>query len=388
MIVVNRIGDNISIAAMNKEFSTMYTAEKFKKLLDIAAKSETVTTMVALTKLTEEVDLLCKDDYKSKVEAFHPLLYVQSGTGKFFLKLSDTQVSSIAIPAKLVGYIEESMNKCISVDPIIKLWSRFLRNKKANIEDFRDRFVDYISMIYVRPDEVIRLMEEGLSEELAKEKARTFEVKITNEGLIAAYKVSTEVDWKFVLDENGNPKRVDRYERAFDSNTGKFSETDSRNDVAAEDRLFMPKIQGNSGDPFFCEGPNGFSEPGHFIKVGCSHRLADWSQVNCDDSTDCVKGLHVGGLGYISQWGGEIHTCLVDPMHIGAIPNYSGSKAIRVIQYYVHGTLVTLNSSIYHSSKYAAQTDTEWDAIKAEILVKHGALQLDQSDKALELNAL
>lgn len=388
MIVVNRIGDNISIAARDKEFSTMYTTEKFKMLLAIAAKSEKVNTMDGLVKLIDEAESLCADDYKTKVEAFHPSLYVQSGTGKFFLKLSDTQVSSIEIPKKLVEYIEESMNKCISVDPIIKLWSRFLRNKKANIEDFRNRFVDYISMIYIRPDEVVRLMEEGLSEELAKEKARTFEVKITNEGLIAAYKVSTEVEHKFIADENGNPVKVNRYERKFNGDTGKFEEGDSRDALVVEDRLFMPKIQGNSGDPFFCEGPNGFETPGHFIKVGCSHRLASWDQVNCNDSVDCVKGLHVGGLGYISQWGGEIHTCLVDPMHIGAIPNYSGSKAIRVIQYFVHGTLVSLNSSIYHSSKYAAQTDNEWDAIKAEIIAKHGVLMLSQSDKALELAAL
>lgn len=388
MISINRIGENITVASRDKEFSTTFTPEKYKKLLAISVKSEKITTMAQLSALLEQAEALCKDDYKTKVESFHPDLYVQSETKQFYLKLSKTKVSSIAIPAKLVTYIEQSMEKGIDVDPIIKLWARFLRNKQAGSEDFRNRFVDYISMTYIRPDEVTRLMEEGLSLELAQEKAKTFEVKITKEGLIAAYKVSTEVDWKFILDENGNPKKVNRYERTFNGDTGKFSETDNRNDIAAEDRLFMPKIQGNSGDAFYCEGLKGFKEPGHFIKVGCVHRLASWDQVNCDSRVDCVKGLHVGGLGYISAWGGEIHTCLVDPMHIGAIPNYSGSKAIRVLQYFVHGTLVSLNSSIYHSSTYASQTDAQWTDIKAEIAKAHGLLEQEASDKAQELAAL
>ena len=40
---------------------------------------------------------------------------------------------------------------------------------------------------------------------------------------------------------------------------------------------------GTGGDPFYCEGVNGFDKPGHFIRVGCTHRLESWNQVDTRD---------------------------------------------------------------------------------------------------------
>lgn len=386
MIVVNRIGDNISVSCRDKSYSTLYTDDKFTKLMDISNQSLTVKTMTDLQELLKAVEAICVNDVKEKVEAFHPSIYVQPVTHKFYLKVQD-KVTSIAIPEALVRRIRESVEKKIDVTPIVKCWERFLMNHKATIPAFANRFAEYIDMIYVDPAKIAELMKIGLSREIAETLAATYEVKITMEGLLACYKVSQEVDWKFVPGEDGQPKRVDRYSRTFDENTGEIT-GDSRDDMQMEDRLFMPKIQGSNGDAFYCEGPNGFAKPGHFIKVGCVHRLEDWSMVNCDDNVDCVKGLHVGGLGYIATWGGEIHTCLVDPMHIGAIPNYCGSKAIRVLQYFVDGSLVSVNHSIYHSSEYAAKTDEERATLRDEILARHGELQDKIADATSELNAL
>jgi hypothetical protein len=131
--------------------------------------------------------------------------------------------------------------------------------------------------------------------------------------------------------------------------------------------LFEPAVQGTSGDAFYCEGPNGFDKPGHFIKVGCVHRLESWDQVDTRDNVSCVKGLHFGGLVYINNYSGEIHNVFVDPMHIGAIPD-DNTGAIRCLQYFVHSSLVGVNGSIYHSSTYAAKTDAEWAKMRAEIL--------------------
>jgi hypothetical protein len=59
-------------------------------------------------------------------------------------------------------------------------------------------------------------------------------------------------------------------------------------------------------------------------------------------------------------------------MHIGAIPDYSGDKAIRVLQYYVDGSLVAVNHGIYHPSTYAKQTDEEWETITKELIEAQG----------------
>lgn len=377
MIIVNRLNDLISVSFRDKEVNTLFTKEKFDELMKISEESNTVTKMEDLLKLEERALELTQNNYKERIEAFHPEIFVNPHTNEHFIKLSNNSIPNVPIPKILVDRIEKSMENDISVDPIIKCWKRFLRNKKSKDKDFGRRFAEYISMIYVDPKKVSEFMEEGLSRDISIEKAKTFEVKITQEGLIACYKVSQEVDWKFVK-KDGEIVKVDRYEQKFDENTGEIL-GDNREDLKVEDRLFIPKIMQNSGDPFYCEPA--FDKPGHFIKVGCTHRLPDWSYVNTDDTRDCVKGLHVGGLGYIAQWGGEIHTCFVDPEHIGAIPDYSGSKAIRVIQYYVYGSLVSLNHGIYHSSEYAKKTDDEWLKTAEELSKNHEDLRDTLSDE-------
>lgn len=395
MIIVNRIGDgkNISVSCRDKEYNVLYSKEKFDKLLEVSEKSLEVTTMDELNGLLETVEAVCKNDYQEKVEAFHPELTFEPVTEKYYLKLNG-KVSSVALPKELVWRLEESMAKEINVDPLIKFWKRALRNEKSKDERFMKRLAEYINMTYVDPAKVNEYMEEGLSREIAEEKATTYEVQITQEGLIACYKTSNEYLDKYEEDEEGNIVKVPRYKRTkkFCPDTGVIlEEVDERDTIALEDRIFVPYIMGQGGDAFYCEGPKTTDQNslGHFIRVGHTHRLPDWSFVNCDDSVSCVKGLHIGGLSYIASWNGaDIHTCFVDPMHIGAIPDYAGDKAIRVLQYFVYGSLVSLNHNIYHSSNYAAQTDSEWSEIAAEILAKHGEYVKEAEESLSELKAL
>jgi hypothetical protein len=144
---------------------------------------------------------------------------------------------------------------------------------------------------------------------------------------------------------------------------------------------------GTGGDAFYCEGANGYAKPGHFIKVGCTHRLDSWDQVNTDDNDSCVPGLHFGGLKYISGYGGEIHNVFVDPMHIGAVPDDS-TGAIRCLQYFVHSSLAGVNGSIYHSSTYAAKTDAQWAEDRKEAVKAFGVEAQKIVDKAHELDSL
>ena len=146
-----------------------------------------------------------------------------------------------------------------------------------------------------------------------------------------------------------------------------------------EDRLFEPAMMGQGGDAFSCVGTNGFDNDQHFIKVGCTHSLSSWDQVNIDDNRSCVPGLHFGGLYYINSIGGEIHNIFVDPMNVGAVPD-DQQGAIRCKEYFVHSSLVGINGSIYHSSTYAKATDEQWQ----EMLSKATEVKLENDKKATE----
>ena len=138
-----------------------------------------------------------------------------------------------------------------------------------------------------------------------------YQVKITKEGLLNGYKVSKEVLTKY---DSETGEQMPRYTRTFNPDTGEIDSEGFPETV--EERLFEPSIMGNRGDAFYCEGNNGYSDAQHFIKVGCSHRLADWDQVDTNDNHFCVPGLHVGGLRYIAWYSGEIHNVFIDSIII------------------------------------------------------------------------
>ena len=294
------------------------------------------------------------------------------------------------MPQALVDRILASMDKEAEYLPLVKMWIRFLRNpilrKKMDNgkgENFADRFFNFVNLEYVHPKLKKELMEDhGLSEEVAERRATMYQMKITKEGLLNGYKVSEEVLTKY---DTETGEEVDRYKRTFDPDTGEISGNGFPEHV--EDRLFKPAIMGNSGDAFYCEGPNGYAKPGHFIKVGCTHRLPDWSYVDTNDERSCVKGLHFGGLKYIAYYSGEIHNIFVDPMHIGAVPD-DHDGAVRCLQYFVHSSLVGVNGSIYHSSTYAAKTDEEWEEMRKEAVEAYAESKVDADKSIAELNAL
>jgi len=389
MITINVIEGRISGSYGDTPFSVNYDEVTYNKMVTLQSKAEEVTTMDEYNALMEEFAKLTVQDYKTTIETDCPWIHVNEATGQFFLTYGGV-VSSIPMPQALVDRILASMDKEAEYLPLIKMWIRFLRNpilrKKmdnGNGENFADRFFNFVNLEYVHPKLKKELMEDhGLSEEVAERRATMYQMKITKEGLLNGYKVSTEVLTKY---DTETGEQVDRYKRMFDPDTGEISGDGLPEHV--EDRLFQPAIMGNSGDAFYCEGPNGYAKPGHFIKVGCTHRLPDWSYVDTDDTRSCVKGLHFGGLKYIACYGGEIHNIFVDPMHVGAVPD-DHDGAVRCLQYFVHSSLAGVNGSIYHSSTYAAKTDEEWEEMRKEAVEAYAESKVDADKSIAELNAL
>ena len=371
MISLNVIDGNIVGSYGEKSFSVTYTEKLYAQMQELAKKADRVETMDELKAILDTFDGLAVEDYTKLIEDKCEFIYVNQATGQFFLKTGDV-VSNIPMPTALVERIYESMDMGLDFMPLVKMWTRWLRNPilwkkmhKKTGEEFSTRFFNFINLKYVHPVLYKELTEEkGLSPDVAIKKATMYQMKITKEGLLNGYKVSTEVLHKFDA-ESG--EIVDRYKRTFNVDTGEIESEGLPEFV--EDRLFQPAIMGTSGDAFYCEGPNGYANPGHFIKVGCTHRLASWDQVDTNDYNSCVKGLHFGGLEYINRISGEIHNIFVDPMHIGAVPD-DHTGAIRCLQYFVHSSLAGVNGSIYHSSTYASKTDSEWATARREAVEK------------------
>ena len=362
-------------------FSVTYDQNLYDAMIKVANAANDATDMETYKLHLSEFESLTVEDYTKIIQDKCEFIYVNPSSGDFFLKVGDV-VTNQPMPKALVDRIYESIDMGIDFEPLVKMWTRWLRNPllKEKGQNFSERFFNFVNMKYVHPKLMKELVEEqGLTEEVAERRATMYQMKITKEGLLNGYKVSKEVLHKYDA-ESG--ERVDRYKRTFNPDTG---EIDSEGiPEVVEDRLFEPAIMGSGGDAFSCEGSNGFNSDGHFIKVGCSHRLPSWDCVNTNDDRSCVPGLHVGGLKYISFYSGEIHNVFIDPMHVGAIPD-DVDGAIRCLQYFVHSSLAGVNGSIYHSSTYAAKTDQEWEDMRREILTEYldQVTQIQESRKQL-----
>lgn len=307
MITINKVGNSIvgsyrdSKTSQDVQFGVTYSEEKFKAMQELVEAIDNAATFKEALEICDKFSELTTEDLNEKMQTKCTDIYVAK-TGKYYLKIGNV-ISSVELPKALVDRINDSLDKGIDVQPLIKFWIRFLRNPKlrSNKEvrsSFSERVFNYINAKYTNYDMIEKLIsEKGVSEEVATEMATTYQVKITKEGLLNTFKVSREITEKYVLDEDGNKKLVDRYKgkATIDENTGVVVYEDLTPEFV-EDRLFEPAVQGKSGDAFYCEGVIGFKDPGHFIKVGCVHRLPDWSYVDTNDYRSCVKGLHVGKL--------------------------------------------------------------------------------------------
>ncbi len=388
MITINVIDNKICGSYGETPFAVEFSKELFDKMTKLAYESDLVESIEDYNAIIAAFAPLCVVDFSAVIETECKYIHVNKATGEFFLK-HDSVTSSIPMPQALVDRIFDSMDKDLDFMPLVKMWTRWLRNpilweksREDNGENFSRKFFEFINMQYVHPKLKDEFIEKGLTEEAAAARATVYQMKITSEGLLNGYKVSKEILHKF---DRETGEQVDRYKRTFNIDTGEIDGDGIPEQV--EDRLFQPAMMGTGGDAFFCEGDNGYTKPGHFIKVGCVHRLATWDQVNTNDNASCVKGLHIGGLKYINNYSGEVHNIFVDPMHIGAVPD-STDGAIRCKQYFVHSSLAGVNGSIYHSSTYASRTDAEWDVMRKEAVEKMAAIKAECDKTSAEVNSI
>lgn len=396
MIIINVVNEAVVGSINGKEYSFPYKEETYNSLNALAT---------TVPQNMEEAKALVADAWAivnkaisegASLNSVHPNLH-EDGKGQVFFKSDNGVVSRVPMPKAFVEKLYECVDKSLSVDPLIKLWIRTLRNPNVRnsqqATDFAERLCGYVMQTFVSPVLRKQYLEEGYSEEVAGELATVPQIPITMEGLMVTKKVVNPLDdmrrMKYVFDENGEVKRVlrDNVKRELDPDTGDVTETE---DFSAEDHFFEPAIMGKSGDAFKCG-----DKLGHIIKVGQEMALEDWSQVNCDNSRTCVKGLHCGNQDYINGYeteGSVTLNCFVDPAEIGAIPNCQGIIRVKSLFPYSIKNREDENRNFYHSSHYAAQKDQEWAIAKQEIIDKFNKETAEIADaataEAAELNEL
>lgn len=370
-IIVNRIGDSITGAYNGIAYGVQFSDEKYAAMKELEAQVPSAKTPSDLKEIVEKFEAYTKENYKELVEHAQggKYLWVNPHTGHVYLSING-KASTERLPQSLVDRIIYSVEKKIDITPLIKCWTRFMRNPwysadKANL------FAEYINTTVVNHELRDSLMNEhGLSWEIATQRATMYDLSFTQEGLLATYKVVREIDWKYVTDTDSEDgvKKIDRFDYVVDEFTGLKTYTKPE---FLEQRVFEPCLQRQSGDAFFSG-----SYEGHVVRVGQPVFLDNWDKVNTDDYSSCVKGLHIGGLRYIKGYQTEDTITLnvfVDPAHIGGI-DHEGTGALRVLKYFPHSALEGMTQNLYHSSEYAKLTDAEY----ADLVTK--AVEASQQD--------
>jgi hypothetical protein len=219
-----------------------------------------------------------------------------------------------------------------------------------------------------------------LSNEVALAKSTINEINITKQGFLTGFKASDAVDWVYEKDADGNVVKKDLYPdtEELDPVSGEIIRTPfNKENLRAEQMVFIPHIMKQGGDAFYCTQPDEVitedTRKGHILKVGHVISLESWDQVDTRDEVGNVKALYIGNLSYLENWtaqGAVVHDVVVNPMHIGAIPEYCGNNAIRVKEYYVLGPRTIPTNSIYHPSEYGKLSDIQLSTLHAEIKAK------------------
>jgi hypothetical protein len=307
---------------------------------------------------TDEVMAYVNVVKSGEIAGSNKYLSFKPSTGEYFLQFEGNK-SKKPIPKVLVRFIEESFDKDIDFTPILKAWLRLLDNPRYN-NTMAELFSNYLSSNYIDKEEVSRLVnEEEIDHDLAVKMSTYPDIAITQEGLLATYKVAQQVTWEYKMEWSKEEEKFIKVKKNIlepivpeldavtgdvnEDTVGKFKDPDFK-----EDYVFTPAIHSN-GDKFFSNNVLGYQ-----YKVGETQMLPK-------DATRQLKncfgggGLYIGGLKYVDGYSNSSNTtltCLVNPSDILSFQD--DGKAIRVDALFVNNIWnnnVALKGK-YHSSKY------------------------------------
>lgn len=359
--------------------------------------ANTTDNLLQLISLQEDADAKAKDvllwaraTRNMAVAGSNEYLLHNPITGKYYLQHDGVRSKNV-IPKVLVDFIEQSFDKNIDFMPVIKAWARFLANPRYTAEKGK-LFANYLDSKFVDDDEVRDLM---IRDEISREEAEKIctyqDLAITQEGLLATYKVAKMVTWKYIMvwkdDAVGSDGpgayvkvRNPRYKAipaVIDEVTGNVITPGSfEKPEFLEDYLFTPAIW-DCGDQFYSGDKLGYT-----YKVGEVQKLPKDARRNLGN-TFGGGGLYIGGLNYVEGYGNSnTHTlcCFVNPGDI--LGFQSDGMAIRT------DALMPNNvwdeelpmKGIYHSSDYDTLSGDRLDAIMHDAIGRGVDLAKEQAE--------
>ncbi len=161
MIHLNVIDGQITGSYGDTPFSVSYEESLYNAMMDVADAANESITIEDYNRALEEFKTLTVEDYTKLIQSKCEDIYVNPVTGEFFLKHGDV-ISTVPMPQALVDRIYESMDMGVDFSPLIKMWTRWLRNpilKQKGGTDFSNRFFNFVNLKYVHPALKKQLME-------------------------------------------------------------------------------------------------------------------------------------------------------------------------------------------------------------------------------------
>lgn len=360
-IVVNRKGERLTGAVEGTPFNIIFTKEKYDDLKLVSSRLEQSKSKEVYNSIVAEAEKLVEVNFNTEVAAANGYLMFNVNKGTYHLVSNKGKknqiVSEDPIPQVLADRIIESYEEDADFMPLLMAWRRFLTRSKKNIED-TELFANYLTAVHLDHIAYERNIEEGMTEEAAKELATFNDISITTFGLLATYKVVDKVNKIWKLEKNAEGEDVKTLvdavpsSKTIDKVTGEV--TVKKGEVKyLEELLFTPAIY-SSGDKFFCD-----EELGYKYQIGKEAVLPDDARRN-HNNTFGGGGLYAGGLGYIDGYSNErteTLTCFIDPSEI--ISFQSDGHAFRTNRMFINGAINIEGETegMYFVSDYAKESD-------------------------------
>jgi hypothetical protein len=310
-------------------------------------------------------------------------------TGEAFLAGFNTP-----IPMTLLEVIKEYHEKGYPLDAILNFWKLLMINPDTRVRQSLFNFItthDFVLtdkgyMVVYKA--VYRKNEEEEDDNQASKESKEYVEFITNKYLFVKNKWRCSAN-KYVVYKNLADSTYDitKFETAENWNEkekgveikGKLGDLyaaiiKADNDSAEEEKIVTPKYTDMHSRTMT-------------IELGVPV-LMPRKECDSDPANDCSYGLHVGATGYVNRFANRnsvILVCLVNPMHVVAVPEYDHSK-MRVAEYFPY-TLATYENnkieiveSVYFEDDYCNYEITELE--NAITKVKSNELPFNTAIKA------
>jgi len=353
MLIKRRVQDRIVGVINGTPFNTPYSEENSKELTAIDADFSKEKLEEFLVKANKVYNAT-----KLNFLEYNPVSKGYRVTG-----------TEITLSEEMGKALEELIDDGTDTAPMEKFWIRVISNPRVNAEMI-DYFYTYITNTWVDMESANKLMDEGFTSDEARNMSTFQDISITQEGLLATYKVVDLVDWKYeIIEDEENPGNYIKVKNpkyatlpgAVDEVTGEVLVEDALDlPKVSEELVFTPAICRN-GDLFFSG-----SKLGYTYRVGEVQYLPEKALRNLNN-TFGGGGLYIGGLQYIESYRRDNNNtllCFVNPSDVLSFQDQgSALRTDALFPYAIADIDDVKNSGTYHSSDYVASSEDRIESI-------------------------